>query len=391
MAVSGVHHLPAVSSGTSTPAMGGSTQGRESYYTKGSIESLLPRCQLYHISDDSTPALDDAMRGIILQRASDCAAKGLRVLAMAYGFSGSASTLGHGTPVSRSRASSPAPGSTTTTTANLADSEPASLIFVGFQAMYDPPRKGVADSIEVLQRGGVQVVMITGDAEDTALAIGRQLGLKIAGGGRGVDRGVGLYPPVPPPLGEKGRAAAAATANGNGPAHRRHPAVLTGPEIDILSPSSLTSLISLGSISIFARTTPRHKMRIVKAYQALSHIVAMTGDGVNDAPALKLADIGVSMGSARATDVAKEAADVILVDDRFGTVVKAVEEGKSIFANVQNFLAFQLSTACAALGLVCLSTAMGLSNPLNAMQILFINILMDGEFLCLSLLVSGFS
>jgi Ca2+-transporting ATPase len=118
-------------------------------------------------------------------------------------------------------------------------------------------------------------------------------------------------------------------------------------------------------------------MAIVEAFQSRGAVVAMTGDGVNDAPALKMADIGVSMGKS-GTDVAKEAADVILVDDNFSTILPAVEEGKSIFHNIQNFLSFQLSTAAAALTLITLSTMFGLSNPLNAMQILFINILMDG-------------
>jgi len=115
----------------------------------------------------------------------------------------------------------------------------------------------------------------------------------------------------------------------------------------------------------------------VQAFQARGEVVAMTGDGVNDAPALKMADIGVSMGKS-GTDVAKEAADVILVDDNFGTILSAVEEGKHIFHNIQNFLSFQLSTAVAALSLITISTAFHMSNPLNAMQILFINILMDG-------------
>jgi len=130
-------------------------------------------------------------------------------------------------------------------------------------------------------------------------------------------------------------------------------------------------------VTVFARTTPRHKLALIEAYQARGLVVAMTGDGVNDAPALKLADIGISMGKG-GTDVAKEAADVILVDDNFATVLPAVEEGKGIFHNIQNFLCFQLSTTVAALTLITLSTVLHLPAPLNAMQILFLNILMDG-------------
>jgi Ca2+-transporting ATPase len=124
--------------------------------------------------------------------------------------------------------------------------------------------------------------------------------------------------------------------------------------------------------TIFARTNPDHKMKIIRALQSRGDIVAMTGDGVNDAPALKKADIGISMGR-HGTDVAKEAADMILTDDDFSTILRAIEEGKGIFNNIQNFLTFQLSTSAASLSLVFLCTCFGFKNPLNAMQILWIS------------------
>jgi Ca2+-transporting ATPase len=125
------------------------------------------------------------------------------------------------------------------------------------------------------------------------------------------------------------------------------------------------------------RATPHHKVLLVQAFQRLGDVVAMTGDGVNDAPALKRADIGIAMGLA-GTDVAREAADLILVNDDFSSIMKAIREGKAIFHNVKNFVRFQLSTSIAALLLIVLSTLAGVPNPMNAMQILWINIIMDG-------------
>ncbi|EPQ26666.1 uncharacterized protein PFL1_05646 [Pseudozyma flocculosa PF-1] len=223
-----------------------------------------------------------------------------------------------------------------TSTGPSGSAEAGTMTFCGLQAMQDPPRPGVKEAISALARGSVQVVMITGDSESTATAMATQLGILSSSASS---------------------------------------AVLTGRQIDTMSERQLRERI--GSVSVFARTTPRHKMSIVSAFQANGAVVAMTGDGVNDAPALKMADIGVSMGKG-GTDVAKEAADVILVDDNFATILSAVEEGKGIFYNIQNFLSFQLSTAVAALTLITLSTAFRLKLPLNAMQILFINILMDG-------------
>ncbi|GAA6029522.1 hypothetical protein JCM8097_003720 [Rhodosporidiobolus ruineniae] len=278
----------------------------EHTYLSGALEPVLARCRTYLRSDGSTTPLDPGVAKLISSKAIELASLGLRVVAMAYG----------------------------------AASDGDALTFAGFQGMMDPPRPGVADAIAQLALGGIQVVMITGDSEQTAVAIAQQLGIRTSADG---------------PDGRAG--------------------VLTGKEIDLLSQTQLTERI--GGVTVFARTTPRHKMAIIEAFQARGAVVAMTGDGVNDAPALKMADIGVSMGRG-GTDVAKEAADVILVDDNFTTLLPAVEEGKGIFVNIQNFLCFQLSTAVAALSLVTLSTAFGLPNPLNAMQILFINVIMDG-------------
>lgn len=330
MAVSGIHTQGALYSGNP----------REMYYIKGTIDAVLDRCKFYYVSDGSTPPLDSNMRNAILSKAQSTASRGLRVLAMAYGY-GSAdlakpdSTI----PLNATRRSQSVP----TSRSGSPDGDKTNLVFVGFQAMFDPPRKGVSDAVRLLQSGGIQVVMITGDAEETALAIAQKLGLRVG------------------------------TARRQAGQPSRY--CLTGKDIDQMSKAQLVERV--GGVSVFARTTPRHKMAIVEAFQARGAIVAMTGDGVNDAPALKMADIGISMGKS-GTDVAKEAADVILVDDNFSTILPAIEEGKSIFHNIQNFLSFQLSTAAAALSLITLGTFFGYSNPLNAMQILFINILMDG-------------
>ncbi|KAJ7935375.1 Ca-transporting ATPase [Mycena leptocephala] len=317
MSVSGVHTDANLSANGNGRA--------EMYYIKGAIDTVLERCKFYYVNDESTPALDATTRSVILGKAQGVAARGLRVVAMAFGL-GSAGTTPTG---SRSPSH------------DGSERDSWNLVFAGFQAMHDPPRKGVADSIGLLQAGGVQVVMITGDAEETALSIARALGIKVGSHhGHGHVAGSGA-------TGDLGSSALA----GGGVANNSF--CLTGKAIDQMSKAQLKERVA--TVTVFARTTPRHKMAIVEAFQSRGAVVAMTGDGVNDAPALKMADIGVSMGKS-GTDVAKEAADVILVDDNFSTILPAVEEGKSIFHNIQNFL----------------------SNPLNAMQILFINILMDG-------------
>ncbi|TPX36280.1 hypothetical protein SmJEL517_g01646 [Synchytrium microbalum] len=217
------------------------------------------------------------------------------------------------------------------------------LTFSGFVAMHDPPRAGVSQAVKKLLEGGVKVVMITGDSAETAVSIATRVGIMPSPSSTSVL------------LGRSG--------------------TMSGPEVDAMSDSQLQATIE--SIGVFHRATPKHKMAIVRAFQANGEIVAMTGDGVNDSPALRLADIGISMGKS-GTDVAKEAAKMILVNDDFTTVLYAIEEGKSIFYNIQNFLRFQLSTSVAAISLIAISTFLGLHNPLNAMQILWINIICDG-------------
>ncbi|KAJ5414099.1 Calcium-transporting ATPase 1 [Penicillium cosmopolitanum] len=298
-------------------------------YIKGALEQVLARSDTYLTKDGREVILDEPRRNIIRQAAEHMASDGLRVLAFA---SGAVRSSSRGMKGFNSRSNTPK--------GSPADDDDRynGLVFAGLVGMNDPPRRDVHKSIRRLMHGGVRVIMITGDAETTAVAIAKKLGMP-------VNEGAGAR------------------------------SVIRGDELDRMTMAELTQAIA--TTSIFARTSPDHKMKIVTALQSRGDVVAMTGDGVNDAPALKKADIGISMGKL-GTDVAKEAADMILTDDDFSTILRAIEQGKGIFYNIQNFITFQLSTSVAALSLVLLSTTLGFKNPLNAMQILWINILMDG-------------
>lgn len=296
-------------------------------YIKGALEQVLLRCDTYLTKDGREVILDEPRRRAVRQAAEQMAAEGLRVLAFA---SGAVRDGPRGRRAFGSRSGTP-----TSPKAGSSDDDDrySGLIFSGLVGMNDPPRKDVHKSIRRLMTGGVRIIMITGDAEATAVAIAKKLGMPVT----------------------------------DTPGART---VIGGDELDRLSTAELAQAIS--TTSIFARTSPDHKLKIVQALQARGDVVAMTGDGVNDAPALKKADIGISMGKL-GTDVAKEAADMILTDDDFSTILRAIEQGKGIFYNIQNFITFQLSTSVAALSLVFLSTALGFKNPLNAMQILWIS------------------
>ncbi len=208
------------------------------------------------------------------------------------------------------------------------------LTLLGLMGITDPPREGVKEAIAEVRDASVRLIMITGDSRETALAITKNLG---------------FYEP-------------------DGLA-------ISGQEIEEMSEAEL--LEKVGRINVLYRTSPEHKMKVVQALKSRGHIVAMTGDGVNDAPALKSADIGVAMGKS-GTEVAKEASEMILVDDNFSTIVGAIEEGKSIYNNIRNFLRFELTTSVAAITVIAFSTLLGFPLPLNPIQILWINIIMDG-------------
>ena len=212
----------------------------------------------------------------------------------------------------------------------------SNLAFLGLVGIMDPPRPEVKDAIATCQRAGIKVKMITGDQKMTAAAIGRELNIE-GGGLNGID----------------------------------------GKDLAELSDDELETMA--GNIAIYSRVTPDQKMRIVSSLQAQGEIVAMTGDGVNDAPALSGANIGIAMGIA-GTDVAKDAADMVLQDDNFANIVHAVEEGRKIYQNIRNFVRYQVSTNVAAVLLLVLATLLfgPESIPLTATQILVINILMDG-------------
>ncbi|HKI97607.1 MAG TPA: HAD-IC family P-type ATPase [bacterium] len=205
------------------------------------------------------------------------------------------------------------------------------LTFVGLAGLMDPPRPEVREAIELCRQAGIQVKMITGDQRETARAIANALGL--TGG------------------------------------------VITGPELDQLEAEELADQIE--NLSVFARVTPEHKMKIVRSLKAHRHVVAMTGDGVNDAPALKIADIGVAMGLS-GTEVAKEAASMVLTDDNFATIVRSVREGRVIYDNIVKFMRFQLSTNLGAIFTVLAALLLGLPEVFNPIQLLWINIIMDG-------------
>jgi len=208
------------------------------------------------------------------------------------------------------------------------------LIFIGVAGMIDPPRKEAFNAVQKCATAGIKVIMITGDHRNTAFAVGKELNI-------------------------------CSSSN----------EVMTGSELDNLNDKEIRKVVD--RIKVFARVSPKHKLRIVKALKKKGYVVSMTGDGVNDAPAVKEADIGISMGIS-GTDVTKEASSMILLDDNFATIVSAVEEGRVIYDNIRKFIRYLLSCNLGEVLTMFLSSLFYLETPLLPIQILFVNLATDG-------------
>jgi P-type Ca2+ transporter type 2C len=281
--------------------------GERYLLTKGAPEIIIERCKMVDDGGRFIELTEDK-RTEILEDLKSMTSKSLRVLALAY------------------KKLDPKEGY------ESKEILESNLIYIGLVGMMDPPRKEAKEAVELCEKAGIKVVMITGDNKDTAAAIASEIG--ILKGGK----------------------------------------VLTGIDIEKMDDKKFKEIVQ--DVTVYARVFPEQKVRIVEALKFHGQVVAMTGDGVNDAPALKKAAIGVAMGSG--TDVAKESSDMILQDDNFATIVEAVKEGRTIFDNIKRFVKFQLSTNIGAILTIISASLMSLPIPFNPIQILWINIIMDG-------------
>jgi Ca2+-transporting ATPase len=274
-------------------------------FTKGSADGLLEVSSHVWVNG-KVESLDEAWRSQILASVEKLAARGMRVLGMAF----------------RTHDQIPASGETE-----------QGLTFIGLFAMIDPPRAEVKEAVALTKSAGIRTVMITGDHPLTAVEIGRQLGIS--------ENGL----------------------------------VLTGTELERMSSDELKAVVE--NVNVFARVSPEHKIRIVQALQELGHIVSMTGDGVNDAPALRRANIGVAMGIT-GTDVSKEASNLVLLDDNFATIVAAVKEGRTIYDNIRKFVRFSVAGNIGKVMVMLIAPFLGNPIPLLPLQLLWLNLLTDG-------------
>ncbi len=319
--------------GTERLAGFGALAGPYVAFTKGSVDGLLG-CAASVLSERGMEPLDDGWRLRITQANELLAGRGMRVLGVAFRPLEHEAVFGGAEPETGATGHSfGAPDSGPARLAEQQERLERDLAFLGLVGMIDPPRPEVKAAVAACRTAGIRPVMITGDHPLTAGQIARDLG--ISDGGRS----------------------------------------LTGLELSRLSAAELEQVVE--GVSVFARVSPEHKLGIVTALQKRGQVVAMTGDGVNDAPALRRADIGVAMGIT-GSDVSKEAAAVVLLDDNFTTIVAAVEEGRSIYDNIRKFVKFSLSGNLGKVLTVFLAPLLGLPLPFTPFQLLWLNLVTDG-------------
>ncbi|XP_057483660.1 calcium-transporting ATPase 1, endoplasmic reticulum-type-like [Actinidia eriantha] len=307
-----------------------SSSGRKSLLVKGAVENLLERSSFIQLLDGSIVELDQASRDTILQTLHTMSSSALRCLGFAYKenlpefatYNGDEDHPAHQLLLNPSNYSS----------------IESNLVFVGWAGLRDPPRKEVRQAIKDCRAAGIRVMVITGDNKNTAEAICREIGVF------GPDEDISLKS-------------------------------LTGREFMDIS-NAKSHLRQSGGL-LFSRAEPRHKQEIVRLLKEDGEVVAMTGDGVNDAPALKLADIGIAMGIA-GTEVAKEASDMVLADDNFSTIVAAVGEGRSIYNNMKAFIRYMISSNIGEVASIFLTAALGIPEGLIPVQLLWVNLVTDG-------------
>ncbi len=284
-------------------------------FTKGAVDSILPVCAAAWDGDRAVP-LEPVVKERIEAANTRMAERGMRVLGLAFKLMGDPRENGDSSQWEEG------------------------LVFSGLVGMIDPPRSEAREAVLTSISAGIRPVMITGDHPLTARSIACQVGIVPESGLEDVNL-----------------------------------RVLTGADLDRLDLPELEQVV--GDVSVFARVAPEHKMKIVQALQDTGQIAAMTGDGVNDAPALRKADIGVAMGIT-GTDVAKEAADMVLLDDNFATIVAAVKEGRVIYDNIRKFIKYLLATNTGELFVMLAAPFLGMPLPLLPLQILWMNLVTDG-------------
>ncbi|GAV75333.1 E1-E2_ATPase domain-containing protein/Cation_ATPase_C domain-containing protein/Cation_ATPase_N domain-containing protein/Hydrolase domain-containing protein [Cephalotus follicularis] len=305
--------------------------GHNRLLVKGAVESLLECSSHVQLADGSLVPMDEPCRQLLLLRHSEMSSKGLRCLGLAYKDDlGEFSDYYVESHPAHKKLLDPA----------CYSSIESDLVFVGVVGLRDPPRDEVRNAIEDCRGAGIKVMVITGDNKSTAEAICREIKL--------FSKGEDL----------RGKS-------------------FTGKEFISLSPSQQIETLSKSGGKVFSRAEPRHKQDIVRLLKEMGEIVAMTGDGVNDAPALKLADIGIAMGIT-GTEVAKEASDMVLADDNFSTIVSAIAEGRCIYNNMKAFIRYMISSNVGEVISIFLTAALGIPECMIPVQLLWVNLVTDG-------------